>query len=410
MTCPVFHQNSISETYTNDTTIEIILNEIALNQGLSFVNMEPYIKKFKDNLIFNFSHLMIIPKSMIQRLGLPLVIEIGILNLYKIPEHLQNKSSSNMIENDEKPDTINGNGEKSAMLGLSSENRKILKEVWSKLVDLKPKTQENSDLVLFFNKFYVNFLQIDRVGRKLFKGVPLTAQAQALMKMMKFIMDTLDEPVKLVLPLQKIGATHLIYGVTEKSYTSWATSLVKTLEESLGSEIMNAEAKEVWFNLVQKLASVMLNEYEDLKKGFNGRIYQRSSNESWKLRYSHLNYQKLTLFRDSSRKKISLQVYLNEIEDIDIVDEDSGNKETPTEFSFTITREKIKQAFCFLNEDDMEAWISQLTMFIRAYKRLRLSNEMNEEPSEIRNKSNKKNNAKIFVSVLKNLLKKSNPS
>jgi hemoglobin-like flavoprotein len=83
---------------------------------------------------------------------------------------------------------------------------------------------------------------MDKVGRQLFQGVSMIRQAQALMKMMTFVMAAIDNPTRLVIPLKKSGCRHLIYGVERRNFQSFGIALAKTMEQVLGPERVRTAA------------------------------------------------------------------------------------------------------------------------------------------------------------------------
>lgn len=439
MACP-FLSGKMDMESTLKQPIDVVINEIFRMEGLEGIDAAPYVRLFQDNLILTAQQLIRLPEASISRLNLPLVLELGVSKFirmhtggsepshpsvpsrntsqaslpitpasrYSPPPMSSHPSSSSLLDassTSNSPDIPEQIGlgapirepvEKSALLGLSNAMRTLIKSCWAKLTD--PKT---TDLMKFFDHFYVNFLEADPVGRRLFKGASLTVQAQALMRMMKFIMASIDEPVKLIVPLQQLGARHLIYGVTQKSFTTWGVCLTKTLDQTLGSDIMTPETKEAWFTLTQRLAEVMLNEYDNIRSGWSGRLWKKG--KVWKLRYTVLTHTKLFFFRDAEHTKPIGELDLSVLEDMDIIDEDDHRYSgMPSEWAFALKSHTDASYFCSYNEDEMEVWVEELTQRIRAHQRVKLTEDSEESPEDQKTTTkHKKSKAKSEVKKLK---------
>lgn len=97
-------------------------------------------------------------------------------------------------------------------------------------------------------EFYRSFFKVNETGVRLFEGTALTAQGKALVRMISFLVITLDKPEnfeKQLLPLgsQKkssfmiltvLGGRHTIYGVKPEDYYDFSHTLTVTLARYVG--------------------------------------------------------------------------------------------------------------------------------------------------------------------------------
>jgi hemoglobin-like flavoprotein len=198
---------------------------------------------------------------------------------------------------------------------------------------------------------------MDKVGRQLFQGVSMVRQAQALMKMMSFVMGAIDNPTRLVIPLKKSGCRHLIYGVERKNFQSFGIALAKTFEQVLGPEHATPAVKESWFVLIQTLGEIMMQDYEDIRNGYTGRIYKKDGSK-WRMYPTLLTHEKLVLYKDDARERVKEEIDLHLLDGMELETDDlpgRTQKVTPHCFSLT-TSGTIKSYFCTDTEDELLQW------------------------------------------------------
>lgn len=103
--------------------------------------------------------------------------------------------------------------------------------------------------------FYVNLFEADPALRRLFAG-DMDQQGERLMSMIGAAVGMLDRPAALLPLLQKLGARHAGYGVTDAHYATVGAALLKTLEQGLG-DAFTADVREAWTVLYGVIASTM---------------------------------------------------------------------------------------------------------------------------------------------------------
>ena len=85
----------------------------------------------------------------------------------------------------------------------------------------------------------------------------LRDQKKKLMGALKVLVNTLDNPDKLIPILEDMGRKHKGYGVVEDHYVPVADALVWTLEEGLGAAFTE-EVRHAWTALYSAVASIMI--------------------------------------------------------------------------------------------------------------------------------------------------------
>lgn len=368
----VDHGSSVSQ----EILIEAILSDI-IHKDFQLVetDISPFVHIFKSNMIHNSRLLKKLNTNLVSKLNLPLLLESAIIDWIQRETLTYSNMSGGRVPmlSDSNNDRSSRNDiiatQKSALLGLTPEMKIRLKECWNKLTNSK-----SGNLAKFFDEFYKNFLDTDKVGKKLFEGASMANQAQSLMKMLKFILSSIDNPLNLLTPLQKLGVRHLIYGVEKKSFSAFGVSLAKTFESVLGKDEVTSEMKEAWYVLIMKLGEVMMAEYPNAKKGWKGILYcrSRSRGSPWKLRSALLTHEKLVIFRGQDQSKIIDEIYLNIIEDIDITEDDLGSPSDSSTQCISISTAASVMYFKASNEDDFDKWLEELTVRIRAHQRVNL--------------------------------------
>lgn len=350
----------------DDLPIEDILSDI-VHREFELHNHEigQYADIFKANMIYNGKLLKKLNPNLVGKLELPLLLESRIMDIIQKETNALRQYSShtssgdlNRISSDRK-EAIQA--QRSALLGLTPEMKVSLKECWNKLTVGKA-----GKLAEFFDSFYSMFLEKDAVGKQLFQGASMANQAQSLMKMLKFILASIDNPLNLLVPLQKLGIRHLIYGVEKSSFSSFGVALASTFEKVLGKEEVTPEMKEAWYVLTMKLGEVMMAEYPHARKGWRGTVSIRtrsSRNSQWKVRSTLLNHERLVIYRNDDYSKKVEEIYLKLIEDIDIVEEENG--EEYITLSTGATTFHLKPT-----KDEFDKWVDDLTVRIRAHQRV----------------------------------------
>jgi len=104
--------------------------------------------------------------------------------------------------------------------------------------------------------FYQRLFDIEPELRSLFSE-DLREQKTKLMGALKVLVNTLDNPDKLIPILEDMGRKHKTYGVVEDHFVPVADALVWTLEEGLGADFTE-EVRHAWTALYSAIASIMI--------------------------------------------------------------------------------------------------------------------------------------------------------
>ena len=105
--------------------------------------------------------------------------------------------------------------------------------------------------------FYGRLFQIAPEVRSLFP-VDLTEQGRKLMTTLAVVVNSLDDLPALLPVVQRLGARHAGYGVTEEHFAPVGAALLWTLEKGLG-EGFTPEVRMAWTEAYHVLATVMID-------------------------------------------------------------------------------------------------------------------------------------------------------
>ena len=104
-------------------------------------------------------------------------------------------------------------------------------------------------------KFYKRLFEINPEVSKLFKG-DMKEQAGHLMRMVKTVVEGLNNPQIIVPAIQDLGRRHQEYGVESDQYKMFGECLISTIEEEMKNDF-NTATKKAWEKLYNVLADEM---------------------------------------------------------------------------------------------------------------------------------------------------------
>lgn len=139
------------------------------------------------------------------------------------------------------------NSQSRELFGVSQEQKVLVQESF-KVVE------KISDVAA--DIFYQRLFDIEPELRSLFSE-DLREQKTKLMGALKVLVNTLDNPDKLIPILEDMGRKHKSYGVVEDHFVPVADALVWTLEEGLGADFTE-EVRHAWTALYSAIASIMI--------------------------------------------------------------------------------------------------------------------------------------------------------
>lgn len=139
------------------------------------------------------------------------------------------------------------NSQSGELFGVSQEQKVLVQESF-KVVE------KISDVAA--DIFYQRLFDIEPELRSLFSE-DLREQKTKLMGALKVLVNTLDNPDKLIPILEDMGRKHKTYGVVEDHFVPVADALVWTLEEGLGADFTE-EVRHAWTALYSAIASIMI--------------------------------------------------------------------------------------------------------------------------------------------------------
>ena len=129
---------------------------------------------------------------------------------------------------------------------MTPEQIRLVKSSFQKVL---PISETAADL------FYGRLFELDPSLRPLFKG-DIKEQGRKLMDMLDILVQGLDKLQTITGAVQKLGKSHVGYGVQSKHYETVGAALLWTLEQGLGKDF-TAETKQAWGETYKLVASAM---------------------------------------------------------------------------------------------------------------------------------------------------------
>jgi len=131
---------------------------------------------------------------------------------------------------------------------LTKEEIRLIQESWNTMTSKSKSTGE---------KFYNNLFGKHPEMAELFKG-EIKEQSGALMRMVKTVVEGLNNPQIIIPAIQQLGRRHGEYGVKDEYYKEFGIILIDTIGAELGNDF-DAKTKTAWEKLYETLADVMMN-------------------------------------------------------------------------------------------------------------------------------------------------------
>lgn len=105
--------------------------------------------------------------------------------------------------------------------------------------------------------FYDRLFALDADVAQLFAGKDMTAQHSQLANALDMVVRNLSESEALAQPLQKLGARHVAYGVSESDFATVGEALLSTLAFGLGDRWTDAQER-AWIATWEMVSTQML--------------------------------------------------------------------------------------------------------------------------------------------------------
>jgi len=209
---------------------------------------------------------------------------------------------------------------------ISITNQEILLNTWKMLTnrgDDQDGFKKNETLRQFYSDLYARFLNLSSVARSLF-ATSILRHIPALTKMITLVINEENESSE---HLQKIGGIHLIWGIQEIDFNSFAIALCDSLQKTLGGEIVNQTVRDAWFDTITSMGLSMIKKGKKLdENGISCICYRRNRSGVWKQCSLFLSLSELHIYRNYKMVKIKTSVSLRNTESIDFEDNYSIQK------------------------------------------------------------------------------------
>jgi len=130
---------------------------------------------------------------------------------------------------------------------MNSEQTLLVRSSW-------PAVAANADMLTV--RFYERLFEIDDSAARLFAGIDMTTQRARLAQALAVVVNSLDDPDRLLPAIAALGKRHAHYGVEDRHYETVGEALLWTLEKGLGPEF-TPEVREAWTSVYGIAASTM---------------------------------------------------------------------------------------------------------------------------------------------------------
>mmetsp|Transcript_5856 Transcript_5856/g.6365 ORF Transcript_5856/g.6365 Transcript_5856/m.6365 type:complete len:261 (+) Transcript_5856:816-1598(+) len=151
----------------------------------------------------------------------------------------------------------------------------------------------------------------NHVAKKLFVGTTPKKQASVLKKIIRKILESLDNPTEVTTRLSRLGARHMIYGVKGEDFRSFALAFTQAMEV-VCTDIMTPALKEAWYSLIINMGKVMTRDYEKIKEGVKGDLWKRSGAKWTKYTYK-ITHETLFIYKTEECIKVRDEIILRDV-------------------------------------------------------------------------------------------------
>ena len=132
---------------------------------------------------------------------------------------------------------------------MTPDQRALVKKTWTAVLPI-------ADLAA--SLFYERLFEIDPGTKKLFLHTDISEQKRKLVQALTCVVESLDQPERLISAMEDLGRRHARYGVVDTQYDSVGSALLWTLEQSLRTDWTPA-ARKAWSSAYQLVSQVMRN-------------------------------------------------------------------------------------------------------------------------------------------------------
>ncbi len=127
-------------------------------------------------------------------------------------------------------------------------NVALLRETFERI-----RPQAHAVALRFYERMFAVYPQV----RPLFAGTDPQEQPRKLMATLSAVVAVVDRPDELLPMLDRLGRSHVDYGVQPEQYPYVTASLLATLAEEFGSD-WNAEVAETWSAALEFVSARMI--------------------------------------------------------------------------------------------------------------------------------------------------------
>jgi len=249
---------------------------------------------------------------------------------------------------------------KSSIFGITSEDRRLLLEIWGKLSTRDPtKDEVSSPITNIFIIFWEIWPTLDETLQYMDKKAPIDEKVKPIGIIAQFIRSALETPASIIPSLQKLAAHHTILGITKSQYEKMAQAFTEAARRVLKADL-TPHLQECLYSLITTLGKIISDGYEEIDKGVKSKLKSKNGSK-WELIYINLKPTQLLMFKDFmyTKKYRSGVIDLYNVEEID--------KNTFDKEIFEITLKNAKAyTFHAITVEKQKIWYDQISLRLRA--------------------------------------------
>lgn len=340
------------DLFNISTTINTVVRYIVNNKlNLSNINYDNYINIFKDNLIFNFGILISQNSEDIKRLKLPLALETETKLL--IDSNKKNKTT-----------IISFNQ-------ITTEVKIEIKTILNTII------KSNYYRNILFDIFYDKLFEADDKYKQMLNLKGLNFKSKKLFKIIKLMIDFLDDPTTTIKNFELVIISHLINDIKENDYNIHSRILTDCIYILFKDKISN-NIKDCIYITINELSLEIMKHYDVIKKGKNYYLYFKK-NKRWHKCHSIITHNKLIIYRYSNNELVS-SINIKDLHMVELVEQGDIRiiKQTDYCIKLSFNNKNENYYICADDEDNMRNIYDDIGNRLQIFENLTDTNNNNK--------------------------------
>lgn len=336
-----------------DRVVLLISTRLGLNDGHDY-KLERWIKLLKDNWIQTVGALARLDDGMLDKLNLPLGLKI---ELEKIGNLSFEKKNFFHVQEE-------GLVDSRYHLNLGEKQKELIHHSFKMLLKYQDTVTEQSGLRRFEKEFFPNFFVLYPGAQRLFNESNMDFQGKAFVRMLYWIIENMESK-DLSNVIIQLGGRHVIYQVAVEEFEFMSVALCDTLEQILGTKIMNQESRSAWKEMLKQMAHLLIMGGAQCEKGFSRSCKRQKGSGSWEVCQFNLSIDILYLYKDKTMKTLIGQYPLKGVQAIEFTKD--------TEMKHVLQIASFDPPFTVYlaapDEEQFKEWVGEFSWRIQAIQR-----------------------------------------